>query len=226
VDHRGGLTVAYVLGTTLLILLVAIAAARLLNHHFGGELAAWVQAVGAVLAIVAGFATANFQLKVQQEAVMNERRALAQAAHLLGYEALETMSERLNMALTPRGPSKRLALHGDRTTEMIVAMREFDTTKLPASMLSDFIRLRSHVYAINQRISDIFESEEHGSESERSERKKTRYERLRSSVRVRAEAVILFDRLQQRISNEFGGEAMTITTGQFLTDYSVLLADS
>lgn len=212
-------SVATILGVTLGILALSILIAQLLHCWFRGELAAWVQAVGAILAIVTGFATAAFQARSQEQAAIAGRNDLARAAHTLAFEALETISERLEAALTPSNSSKRYALRGDRTTEMISAMREFYTVRLPTDMVSDFIQLRSHVYAINQRISEIYGSEEHGALKKRRDAKAKRNERLESSVRVRSQALDIFQRLQILAVERYGVEAKSVSSGGFLTSY-------
>lgn len=211
--------IAVVLIVTLLILALSIVAAKLLHCWFNGDLAAWVQAVGAILAIVTGFAIAAFQTRSQELAAVAARNELARAAHTLAFQALETVTERLDAALTPSNSSKRYALRGDRTTEMISAMREFDTARLPTDIVSDFIELRSHVYAINQRISEIYDSEEHGSLKKRRDAKAKRNERLESSVRVRSDAVTIFQRLQNLVVSRYGVEATPVGTGAFLLSY-------
>lgn len=212
--------VMLILCVTLGILTLSILAAQVLHCWFEGEIAAWVQAVGAILAIVTGFATAALQARYQEQAANNGRNDLARAAHTLAFEALETISERLDAALTPASSSKRYALRGDRTTEMISAMQDFDTARLPTDMVSDFIRLRSYVYAINQRISEIYKTEERGALAKRRAEKAKRNERLASSVRVRCDALVIYGRLQDLAVMRYGVEAKPVSTGIFLSNYN------
>lgn len=204
-------SIATALSMTLIILIISVCAAYRLQVWLDGDLSSWVQAIGAVLAIVVGFETAAKQTRTQQKLVQDEKHTLAQAAHLIAYEALETATGRLEAALTPADVFKRLSLQGDRTTEMILAMREFDTSQLPSEMLSDFIRLRSHVFAINERISDIRDSEETGLRAKRSSRIK-RTSRLESTVRVHTDAEKLFVQLQS-IAVKFGATHKDLSKG-------------
>ncbi len=199
-------------------MVIASGIGYLLKHVLYGELSAWVQAVGATLAIVVGFTVANNQAKAQQDQLQSERAAVAQAAQLLAFEALETVGGRLEAALMPPGSGKILSLQGDRTTEMILALREFETSRLPAVMLTPFIRLRSHVYAINERISEIFDSEETSNPEKNKENKARRHARLKSTVRVRKEAVALFEELQEA-AKPFGVTPQTPTIHPRVADY-------
>ncbi|ASP21468.1 hypothetical protein ANTHELSMS3_02813 [Antarctobacter heliothermus] len=191
----------------MIVLGASFAGAYCLEAMFGGDLTAWVQSLGAILAIVSGFAAAIWQVRAQRVETQAERSAVARAAHILAYEALETASDRLEAALIPRKSGKVMSLQGDRTTEMVLAMREFDTMKLPADLLPLFVRLRSHVFAINERISEVYSSEERNEE-----RKTERENRLKSAVRVRTDATLLFETLQSMIL-KFGAQKMNVETG-------------
>ena len=190
-----------------IVLVLSFAGAYLLGAVFGGDLAAWVQSLGAILAIVSGFAAAIWQVRAQRIETQTERLAVARAAHILAFEALETAGDRLENALTPSDPTKVMRLQGDRTTEMVLAMREFDTMKLPADLLPMFVRLRSQIYAINERVSEIYSSEDRNEE-----RKNEREDRLNSAVRVYTDATELFEKFQSKAS-EFGAQGMIVKTG-------------
>lgn len=211
-------TIIVILGVTLVILALSILAAKIFVCWLGGDVAAWVQAVGAVIAIVAGFATAAAQTRALQHQTDYEKSALVRAACSISFEALETVSDRLEAALTPSSHRKIMSLQGDRTTEMILAMREFDTTKLPASLLSDFIRLRSHIFAINERISEVYNSEETSS-GEGKRDTSERPERLKSALRVYTNAIKLFDHIQL-VATEFGVGRRSVSQGVNLANYA------
>ncbi|TAY32399.1 hypothetical protein ELH93_07160 [Rhizobium leguminosarum] len=221
-----GVTIAFiaaVLGATAAILCPSIIAAQQIASGSGADVAAWVQAVGAILAIVAGFATLAIQTILQRKAADEERRAIAEAACLLAFDALETVSDRLENALTPPDETKLLSLQGNRTTEMVSAMREFDTSRLPATLLSDFIRVRTHVYAINEKITEVYDSEEKrpGRKSrEKSERRK----RFVSTIRARSNAIELFNHLQTS-GTAYGLERKDVSTGPHLANYINELRD-
>ncbi len=63
-------------------------------------------------------------------------------------------------------------LRGARTGEMIASLREFDAGRIPSDMLEKFLQLRANLYAMNERISDVYESEQasRASPRQRSER--------------------------------------------------------
>ncbi len=43
---------------------------------------------------------------------------------------------------------------------MIASVRDFDTSRIPHEMLEKFLQLRAKLHAINERISDVYESEQ------------------------------------------------------------------
>lgn len=203
-----------ILGGTAAILGLSVIAAERLATGSGEDIAAWVQAVGAIVAIIAGFATLAIQTMLQGKAENKERKAIVEAACLLAFDALETVNERLENALAKK--PKRLSLQGDRTTEMVLAMREFDTSRLPAALLSNFIRVRSHIYAINEKITEVYEIEDAAADKD-SEKLKRR-ERFVSTARVRIDAVKLFDQLQGT-AKSFGVQNRNLSTGYSLREY-------
>ncbi|WP_157105624.1 hypothetical protein [Sphingomonas sp. TDK1] len=146
------------------------------------------------------------------------------AAHLLAYDALETLTERLVAILKPSRAYPTHRLRGERTNEMVAAMREIDTSTLPATMLADFIRLRSRVYAINQRISEIYRSEDKVTNDSTGRDKSERLKRLNSAVQVWKEAVLYFERLESTAAL-LGGTAQSLTKPVEITNY-VYPADS
>lgn len=184
------------------------------------NIAAWAQAIGAIFAILSGFGVAAYQTKIADKAAADERARLARAAHLLAFEVIATVSDRLEAALTPKGQSKKYALRGDRTTEMVLAMREFGTAGLPGDMLLYFVRIRSHIYAVNKRISEIYGSEDRMKPEKRLRQKALRRERLESCVSIRTEALMLFDGLQLIAVSRFQAETKNLQTGPNLAGYS------
>ncbi len=156
----------------------------------------WAQAVGTVFAIVAGFATVFYQVQRQKADIREQQKEAGRAAFLLAFDALDTVSDRLNAALTFAKNKSTHRLRGNRTTEMVTAMREFEISRIPASMLADFIRLRSRIYAINERITEIYMSQESmPADWTRQERELERHRQLYSAVQVRRDAVTLYGQL-------------------------------
>lgn len=171
------------------ILALSIVTAAIIHLAIGGDVAAWAQAVGAILAIVSGFGIAFYQRREERIDAALEGLAIVQASYVLAFHALETVGERLENILTPSGI--KFSLQGDRTSEMVEAMREFDTSRLPAEMLKDFILLRSHVFAINKRISEVYDAKI----DRPGDKNKTRHERLESTVATYRNAVKIFEAL-------------------------------
>ena len=61
-------------GFTILLIVASVVIARLFAWLFGGDLSAWVQAVGAILAILSGFATTALQTEAQRQLDEKMRR--------------------------------------------------------------------------------------------------------------------------------------------------------
>ena len=174
---------AAILAVSGLIFLVALIGAGLISDS-QGDLPGWVQAIGTVLAIVSGFGAAAYQVWEQKRIVARDREAFGEAAYITACKAVDLVGDRLDSALSQARIGRIYALRGSRTTEMVAAMREFDVSRLPTSIISDFITLRSCVYAINQRIGELYEAEEEGSVKERRLAMMTRYRELGSAVGV------------------------------------------
>ncbi|SMX46084.1 hypothetical protein [Actibacterium lipolyticum] len=90
---------------------------------------------------------------------------------------------------------------------MVLAMREFDTSKLPSELLPLVARIRSQVFAVNERICDVYRTEEKDND-----RLREREERLRRAVRVRQMAVELFDGLNVAVA-KFDVLRLEVVTG-------------
>jgi len=193
----------------LLVIAVSIAAA-VIAHLFGAgssEIASWVQAVGSVVAVLAAVFIANDQARGQIDKDERDRKAIGHAAHQLAFQALELVGDRLDAAMFPGEKTERFLLRGMRTTEMVLAMREFDTQRLPPQLLSDFILLRSQIYAINARISDVHAEEDSTGPKRRPNGRNT----LDSARKIYREARLTFERLAAIAVSEFGSGELTVT---------------
>jgi len=143
-----------------LILTASIKLAHCLAGTDERDGAAWVQAVGAIMAIVVGFATILCQRALEIADADAVRVANARAAHLVAAHAMTTVGERLDAVLAPEDAKHPYRLRGERTAEMVAGMRDFDTARLPHEMLEKFLQLRANLHAINERISDVYDSEQ------------------------------------------------------------------
>lgn len=178
-------------GLAILATMAVLTVALLFSLPFtrnGGELSGWVQAIGSVLAIVAGFAGVLHQVDAQRRQDAEQIAATGRAAHSLALGAYELVTDRLNAALQPGKSEQYYVLRGLRTTEMVTAMREFEAGSLPASLISPFVLLRSSVFAINERISEIYMSEADATPAGRKALEARRAEELRSALRAHAAA--------------------------------------
>lgn len=141
------------------VLGVSIKLASCLGGGNASETASWVQAVGAILAIVVGFAAILCQRAFEQADADAVRATNARAAHLVATHAMTTLGERLDAVLAPSTSKHPYRLRGERTAEMVASLREFDTSRIPHEMLEKFLQLRANLHAINERISDVYERE-------------------------------------------------------------------
>ena len=195
----------------LILVIAATGAEYIAAWHSDEDTSGWAQAIGAVLAIVAGFVGNAYQLSRQKKDALDGRSLAGRAAYLLAYDALEIVSDRLESALQPNKSRDKHALRGARTTEMVAAMREFETSRVPDDMLADFIRLRSRLVAINERITEIYESEARATGDKPTGLKGRRLERLRSAVTTRKEAVELFTSLGTTAVGRHGAVSLIVT---------------
>jgi hypothetical protein len=139
------------------------------------------QAIGSILAVLAGFAYVGFQR-------FADGQAAAQAAGHLARHSVDRVTERMAALIDPSKPIE-FALRGQRAREMIAVMRELDISKLPGKFIEPFATVRSAIYAINHRIDEILLDDT----SRRQERRK----RLYSSGRILTEARAEMDRLSR-----------------------------
>jgi ABC-type nickel/cobalt efflux system permease component RcnA len=184
-----------ILAISLVILLVA----TLVSLPFVAlkDLSGWVQATGAVIAIVTGFYGVLYQVEHQRKEHAEARAEIGRAAHTLASEAFDLVTDRLSSALSPGKASSLYALRGLRTTEMVTAMREFDAGALPTKLIAPFATLRTCVFAINSRITEVYSTEEGLDDLELAAAKASRRDELQSAVRVHATAADTFTELDK-----------------------------
>lgn len=116
-------------------------------------LAAWVQAIGSVAAILLAAITLWIQRAQGHSDQQAEAVRLMTSIDALSREAFEQVTERLRLAVDPE-PGSGPAPREYRTTEMIEALREISVAQLPPELLEPFVVLRSTLYAVNCQIGD------------------------------------------------------------------------
>lgn len=203
-----------ILVTSLVILLVATLVSMALAPL--KDLSGWVQATGAVIAIVTGFYGVLYQVDHQRREHAETRAEIGRAAHTLAGEAFDLVTARLSSALNPGKSSSLYALRGLRTTEMVAAMREFDAGALPTKLIAPFATLRSCVFAINARISEIYEAEGRLEGVALADAKASRPAELQSSIVVHQIAETTFselDKLAQTFCQATPRPQRTLTPG-------------
>jgi ABC-type nickel/cobalt efflux system permease component RcnA len=127
----------------------------------GQTVAAWVQAWGSVLAIVAGFWAANRQLRHAAREARGEKADRARAMASLAHTALGLVADRLRVAARPFSKFQHgLALREHRTGELIAILRELRAVEVPTEVVVPFSTLRSNLFAVNARITEVYRSEE------------------------------------------------------------------
>jgi hypothetical protein len=150
------------------ILAVSVGIGRILTClSVAADLPAWVQAVGAILTIVTGFATLYYQRGEETKDQLELKETNARVAFLIAVQAMTALGERLDAVLAPNRDKHPYRLRGARSSEMIASLRELDTTRIPPNLLEKFLQLRSNFHALNERISEIYESEEPSKEAPR-----------------------------------------------------------
>lgn len=126
---------------------------------------------------------------------------LARVAYDLAGEALALVTDRLNVALSPNQPRSAYELREYRTTETILAMRELEPHTLPPTILQAFVQVRSRVYAINRRISEVYEKGERVQGY-------NQHEQLGGAVNVYVLARAAFNDLGDVVDKEVGGGSL------------------
>lgn len=159
-----------------LLFLIAVATAKGL---LSDEMAAWVQAVFAVVAIGSSAWFFADQRKADRAREIDEARDTARTAGEMSAHALSLVAVRLEATLASETGSPLFNLRGNQTTEMVQAMRELDLGKLDPNLIKHFAYMRAGIYSINARISEIYKSERANPDL-----KHRRRERLKSAGRV------------------------------------------
>lgn len=149
-----------------------------------GQFAAWVQAVGSVVAIVIAIILAFFQRDQARDVVRQHEHDGAKATCELARESLAMVGDRLSAALQPPKPRSSHALRGFRTTEMVAAMRDLEASKIPSELIVDFVSIRTGVFAINARINELYDREKNKEQHIASRASAQRNAKLHSAVQV------------------------------------------
>jgi hypothetical protein len=185
----------------LLVAVVAVAAYYGPPWLWSQQSAAWVQAVGSVLAILGGFAVANLQLRHAAAEARRQQAARARVMALLVHKSLEQVADRLKVAGRPFSKERYgLALREHRTTELIEALRQINSGELPPEVVVPFSTLRSNLYAVNARISEVYRSEEPPRNIPESRRRR----RVRSSFAIYDHALADYRELCRLVREHFG----------------------
>jgi hypothetical protein len=161
--HGSGMhwTIAVSLSLLLSIVIVVVAASHDPEGIWGQTTAAWLQAVGSIVAILAGVALANAQLRQASADARLEKFDGARAAVSLARKTLELVADRLRVACDPVSEASHgMALREHRTTELVEALRQVSVGDLPPELVVPFSTLRSNLHAVNARITETYESEE------------------------------------------------------------------
>lgn len=173
------------LALTLAGVLLSVVACRATDGWLGQTMAAWVQAVGSVLAILAAIVIANQQIDYSRKEAQRASSNLAIAAVSLASRTLAQVADRLTAAARPQaGKSMGLALREHRTTELVETLRQVNIGDLPPDLVVAFSTLRSRLYAVNARITQIYDSEQRDQKLEA-----RRKQRVRSSLLTYDEAL-------------------------------------
>lgn len=195
------------------IVFALLSAAIAFSYYFSarlaadnGQVAAWVQAVGSVIAIVIAIIIALFQHDQAQIVILEHERDGAKATYELARESLIMVGDRLNAALEPHKPRSSHALRGFRTTEMVAAMRELEASKIPSDLVVDFVRIRTGVFAINARIKELYDREVNEDGDIANLHRTMRYEKLRSAVVIYRQCEVTLIEMMQKMKDKYGGD--------------------
>lgn len=154
-------TIAITLSLLASVVIVIAAAKHDDDGIWGQTAAAWLQAVGSILAILIALAVANYELRQAGADARLEKCEDARAAVSLAHRTLELVAERLMVACDPATEASHgMALREHRTTELIDALRQISVGDLPAEIVVPFSSIRSNLHAVNARITEIYESED------------------------------------------------------------------
>lgn len=126
---------------------------------------------------------------------------------LLVHKSLEQVADRLKVAGRPFSKaSYGLALREHRTSELVEALRQINSGELPPEVVVPFSTLRSNLYAVNARISEVYRSEEPPRNIPESRRQR----RLRSSFAIYDHALADYGELGRLVHEHYG-----LTTPEF-----------
>lgn len=164
------------------------------------DLWACIQAIGSILAILAGIAVVWWQDDRRKFDERKRENELAKAAGDVAREALSLVEARLNSALFPVGKPILFWLRNQRTTEVVQALRELRISNLPSEIIASVVRIRSGAFAVNDRLSQVFDSEPDPIAKAR------RWSRLESCGRVLSETLDEFAHLRSLLNNRHGIE--------------------
>jgi hypothetical protein len=154
-------TIAMAISVGLSVAIMVLAASHDSQGIWGDTTAAWLQAVGSILAILAGIAMANSASRQASADARLEKLEGARAAISLAHKTLELVADRLRVACDPlTEASHGMALREHRTTELVEALRQISVGDLPPELVVPFSTLRSNLHAVNSRITETYESEE------------------------------------------------------------------
>ena len=177
------------------------------------DLWACIQAVGSILAILAGIAVVWWQERTRKQDQKRQESELAKAAGDVAREAVSLVEARLNSALFPTGKPILFWLRNQRTTEVVQALRELRISSLPNEIIASVVRIRSGAFAINQRISEVFDSEPDEIQKAR------RWTRLESCGRVLSETLDEFAHLRSLLANRHGVDLAPIMPDDNMARY-------
>jgi hypothetical protein len=158
---------------------------------FGQTFAAWIQAIGSIAAIAATGITFVMDKRHERAQAEKAANALAFTAREMALNAIVMVSARLDAALHDQ---ILFRLRGHQTTEIVQTMRELDIRALDPKIVRHFAVVRSSIFAVNSRITDVYASDEkiRRAKKQASESYKPNYderrERLKSAARVLQEA--------------------------------------
>ncbi|HVJ01109.1 MAG TPA: hypothetical protein VM662_02945 [Sphingomonas sp.] len=153
--------VAITLSLLVSVAIMVAAAKHDVNGIWGDTTAAWLQAVGSILAILFGIAMANSEARMAGAHARLEKCEDAQAAIALAHKTLELVADRLMVACDPATEASHgMALREHRTNEMIEGLRQISVGDLPPEIVVPFASIRSNLHAVNARVTEIYESEE------------------------------------------------------------------
>lgn len=208
-------TIAISLSLLLSVVIVVVAASHDPEGIWGQTTAAWLQAVGSILAILAGVAMANSQLRQASTDSRREKFEGARAAVSLARKTLELVADRLRVACDPASEASHgMALREHRTTELVEALRQISVGDLPPELVVPFSTLRSNLHAVNARITETYESEEEDGIPE--ERRRLR---LGSALIIYNHAVGDYADLCGMLRNEVQADLPAFHEPQHLRDY-------